>query len=196
MLFEEYGRTIIAVIVAVAVFALLLVRLDFFGVLGSVADVNTDISHSQGESALKEVVNRDKPVADFSGVDLHVYNNRVFQPLKNVVFTDADNAVLGEENVVVTSILYCDGEGTATELIGYYNTTDKIVILNPAHYSSSHTICSASEFSTDGSGNLVIADEASRNCPGVVTVTYMATDDEEQVTVEQLTFVIDGKPAS
>lgn len=196
MLFEEYGRTVIVVIAAVAVLALLLIRLDFFGALGTVVDVNTDLSHSQGESALNEVVNRAKPTANFSGVDLHIYNNQVFQPLKNVRFFDADDRLLVGDNVVVTSILHCDSEGNTTELIGHYNTSKKIVVLNPAHYSDAHKTCSESEFSSDESGHLLINAEEFTNCPGVVTVTYMATDAEARVTVKQLTFVIDGKPAS
>ena len=196
VLFEEYGRTIIAVIVVVAVLALLIIRLDFFGVLGSVADVNSGISHSQGESALRDVVNRDKPKADFSGVDLHIYNNCGFQPLRNVVFTDAEGATISHDDVIVTSILYCDAEGNPTELVDYYNAEDKIIILNPTHYSSSHTECAMSEFSIDKNNNPVIDDEETRNSPGVVTVTYRATDNEAQVTVAQLTFVIDDKPAT
>ena len=196
ILFEEYGKTIIVVIAIVAMFALLFIRLDFFGILGSVADVNTEISHSQGEDSLNTVINREKPLADFSAVDLHMYNNLVFQPLKGVVFTDAEKEIISDENIVVTSILYCDSSGKTTELIENYNDADDIIILNHSHYSNSHAKCTLSEVTTNNDGRLVIAEENTRNNPGVVTVTYMATDKEAQVTVEQLTFVIDGKSVS
>ena len=189
-LFEEYGGIMIAALAVILVLSLLFVRLDIIGVLRTVADIDTDVAHQQGQGALYDVVNRTKPVAVFTGVDLHIYKNQVFQPLKGVVFKDAEG---GNADVVITSILYCNADGVSTELIGFYNSAEDIVVLNPGHYSDAHGPCAETEFSIGDTGALLIGDGGEQNLPGLVTVTYKATDRERQVTVEKLTFVIDGK---
>lgn len=192
-LFEEYGRTALVIIAVAAVLTLVFVRLDLFGVMGSVADVNSGVSHDQSESALNQVLGREKPKADFSGVDLHIYSNHVFQPLKGVKFTDANGATVTK--VYVTSIAFYDTEGNKTEYVDRYNKDDDVVVLNASHYDDTHGHCAASEFAANGAGKLVVAAGAERNLPGVVTVTYIAIDGENQVTTEHLTFVIDSKKA-
>lgn len=188
-IFEEYGKMIVAVIAAIAVLALLFGGNKFFGLLGSSLDVNTEVSYNQGENALGSVITREKPRGNFDGVNLHLYKNAAFRPLHGVKFSDVNGNTV---NGVVTSILYYDSEGNKTELIDYYNSDEDVIILNPGHYSSSHLECNVSEFTASG-GDFIIIDDASQNCPGVVIVTYAATDSENQVTVEQLTFVIDNK---
>lgn len=194
ILFEEYGRTLLVAFAVLCVFAIFFVRYDGIHALGAIANVNTTISHSEGQNALRSVAGtgegvREKPAVDFSRVNTHLYRNWVFKPLYGVVFYDANGFAV--DNVVVTSILHCDADGNVTEFVDYYNETDDCVVLNTAHYSNAHATCTASEFAAAG-GHLMIADTEDQNIPGAVTVTYMATDAEKQVTTQKLTFVVDG----
>ena len=189
-LLEEYGRGVIVAVAVVAVFACLFVGLDLRGFIGNVADVNTDISHEQGEGALDHIVNvREKPAASFSGVDFRIYCNQAFRPKFGVVFTDADGVVV--DDVVITSILYIRADGTPMEFIDFYNKDLDVVVINPEHYADGHLPCTLSEF-TEKDGKWLMADGAVGNYTGFVTVTYQATDNENQVATVKKTFVVDA----
>lgn len=191
-IFEEYGRTVVVVVASLCVFALLFTGLHFFDVLGDAASVDSTISHEQGQGALNDVVSREKPTADFTGVSAHVYKNIVFRPLDGVVFKDADGVTI---EAVVTSIMYYDAAGVGTELVGYYNSDEDVIILNKSHYTGTHQKCAASEFSANGEGQLTARDEAAYHRPGKVIVTYKATDSENQVAVVRHVFIVDDKTA-
>ena len=192
-IFEEYGRTIITVVASIAILAFLFIRFDILGVLGAVTDVNTEISYSQGEAALRDVNSRVKPKANFDDVDLRVYTDCAFRPLTGVVFTDASDTEL---EVTVTSILYYGLDGNPIEFVDHFNSTDNVLIVNPAHYTDSHETCEAADFREDGEYLMVPDDaEENQNLAGIVTVSYKAIDSENQTTIEKLTFIIDSSRA-
>lgn len=195
ILFEEYGRAVLTAFAALVLLAIILIRYDIVGYIGDVADLDNKVQHSQSADALRDVVERAKPTANFENVELRIYKNHALQPLKNVVFERIENGVVVEtvSNVEVISILYCDSEGNTTEMIRHYNKEDKVIVLNPAHYSEEHKQCSDSEFTKDSNGHFCIPDGALMNSPGVVTVTYTAMDSEGQLTTASLTFAVDAR---
>ena len=184
-IFEEYGKSIVIVIVSAILFVTIFSGLNLLGVLGNEADIETDISHIEGEGALKDITDRAKPsiyIPDEMSDSLIIYRNIAFQPLKNIVCKDADGATLSP---TITSILFKDHEGNKTEFISNYNSTADIVILNFSHYKDTHKLCSADE--------LNISNEADYHNCGTVIVTYKATDSYNITTVKSIAFVIDNK---
>lgn len=186
-IFEEYGRVILVVVVTVMLFGLLFARMDILGTLGRVANVDSGLSHQQAATALGHVVERQKPRLEMDDdVSLRLYRNSVFRPLEGITFIDADGAVVA--NVVVLSIKYCGPDGKLTEFIDHFNKDNNAIVLNMGHRTEGH-VCSVAVCSVDGK----ITNTSDYHLPGAVTVTYRATDMENQVTVETVTFVIDGK---
>ena len=204
MIFGEYGKVAVAVVASILLLVLLFVRLDFLGALGAVVGIDNDISHSQGQAAFEQVIEREKPTADFTNAEKRLCVNQAFQPLRGVVFADAEgnsNTTLNADgepavHVVVTSIVYSDSNGNPTELINYYNSTDDVIVLNAGHYSDGHDKCSLADFTEDSEGRLIIPSGTAQNLPGAITVTYKATDLENQVGLIRMMFLVDNQTLS
>lgn len=188
-IFEEYGRVIIAVLISACLIGIIFSGIKIIEVLGNEADIDAEISHSQGENALKEVSDRAKPnihVAD--PADLKIPRNKAFQPLALVSCEDSDGESI---TPVVIDILYIDGEGNRTELYKHYNSDDDILIVNKDHYIVGlHNKCSVSEFADD---QLIIPNTEDYNKPGTVVVTYTASDLYNVYATKKISFVIDNK---
>ena len=186
LIFEEYGKTIISIIVAAVVLGILFGSLNILGILGDHADVKSELSHKKSEEALKVVVERPKPVFIIENDEnLHISQTEPFCPATAVACYGVDREGLMTVPISpkVLSIVHIDGDGNKTEYIDYYNQEDDLIVLNISHYNDSHLVCSTGETLSPGDYNL----------PGTVVVEYGATDDFNVYSTEKISFVIDGK---
>lgn len=161
-IFEEYGKVIIAIIAIVALCATIFGGIQIYKVMGNEMNVDTDISHSKSEDAVKVVSNRVKPNIYISeSDDLHLFVNQVFKPVETVSCYDADGNAL---DVIVTSILFIDNsDGSQVELVGDYDkVNDKLDI---------PTVLTK---------------------PGVLAVTYKAIDSYNVTASKTISYVVDA----
>ena len=124
-IFEEYGKTILAVIVAVALLGCILGGSYFIKTMRDEMDVNNNVSYSKSDEALESLLNRPKPtieVSDTSLLRLHV--NETFSPVASVTCTDVDGNALVP---TVVSIVFIDStNGTRTEFIEKYDSDNDV----------------------------------------------------------------------
>lgn len=160
-IFEEYGQTILVIIVAIALLGTIFGGIRFFGVMRDEMDVDAKVSYVKSESALEDFTERAKPNIDVVDTDsLHLYTNEIFKPLASVKCADADGNALVP---TVVDITFIDGsDGSKTEYTGSYNeTTDEFDI---------PTVIGKT---------------------GTLAVTYKVKDSYNVITKKTISFVID-----
>ncbi len=165
-IFEEYGKVILAIIVAVALLALIFGGVQLFKVMGDEVNVETSLNHSDSADAVKEVSIRTAPEIDVSYPYLHLYVGQVFKPVTNATCRDAVGSPLTPK---VTSMVFIDSEGNKTELLEFYNAESDELDL------------SSSE----------LPEEVKQ--PGMISVTFRAVDSYNIVGIRTLSYVVDGE---
>ncbi len=186
LIFEEYGKTIIAIVVAAAVLGIIFGGVNLLGVLGDQADVKSELSHKKSEEALKVVSERPKPVFIIENDEnLRISQTKLFCPAGAVACygVDEDGGMTVPITPEILSIIHIDGRGNKTEFIDNYNQEEDLVVLNASHYNASHLVCSTGETLSPGNYNLT----------GTVVVEYRATDDFNVYSTEKISFVVDVK---
>ncbi len=95
LIFEEYGKVIISIIVAVIVLSVVFVGINIFSVFRNEADIKTEFHHQSDEEALNILSQRAKPhiqVADSK--DLRFSKGSEFNPMSVIEVTNADNTLV------------------------------------------------------------------------------------------------------
>lgn len=161
-IFEEYGQTILVIIVGVALLGCVLGGIKIFDVMNKEMDVNADTSYVKTEEALDAFSTRAKPeIAVVNAEMLHLQVDEVFKPVAAVKCTDADGNTL---TPTVISIIFVDGvDGSQTELIEHYNSsTDELDV---------PTVIGKT---------------------GALSVVYKTTDEHNLVSKKTISFVLDA----
>ena len=164
-IFEEYGKVIIAVFVAIALLGIIFGGIHIYKVMGDTANVETVFNHTDSEKAIDYVSKRTAPTISVPADGLlHLYTNQVFKPLRTIKCWDAEGVELTAE---VVSIVFIDNElNSKTELINYYD-------------GNSNTLDLASlpeEFNKTGS----------------IAVTFRAVDNYNIVAIRTISYVVDA----
>ena len=150
LIFEEYGKVIISVIVAIIVFGVIFSGIELVSVMRNEADLKTEFHHNTDEEALSVVTGRSKPdIEVVNSTALKLSKGSKFNPLISVNVTNADNTVVSyksdgsivavymekvSDDVIKTvtwgsdgTISALDGEGNA---ISPVSEADKTVPIN------------------------------------------------------------------
>lgn len=150
LIFEEYGKVIISVIVAIIVFGVIFSGIELVSVMRNEADIKTEFHHNTDEEALSVVTGRSKPnIEVVNSTALKLSKGSKFNPLTSVDVTNADNTVVsyksdgsivavymekGSDDVIKTvtwgsdgTISVLDGEGNS---ISPVSEADKTVPIN------------------------------------------------------------------
>lgn len=160
-IFEEYGQTILAIIVGVALLGFILGGAKFYQMMNEAMDTDTDTVHTGTDEALKWFSEREKPKISIASADkLRLYADEVFKPAAAVKCVDADGETLDAE---VVDIVFVDGiDGSQVEVYEHYDSeTDTLDI--PSAIGKT----------------------------GALTVTYKTTDKNKLVAKKTISFVVD-----
>lgn len=161
--FEEYGKTILAIIAVAFLFAFIFGGVQLYKVLGDAANVKTKLNHSQSEQAVLDASNRNAPVItvpDTAKLHLYVDQDQAFKPIETVSCVDAEgNAIVP----TVTSIVFIDKDGVRTEHIDDFDKD-------------------TGEFDV----------RAVINQTGALAVTFSVVDSYNVVSVKTISYVIDA----
>lgn len=162
MIFEEYGRTIIAVLAVVLLLAFIIGGLVLFKTMGTGVNVDGDLQHSQSEEALRIVSEREAPeISVPDTARLHLYLDQVeFKPKDAVACTDAEG---GAVETTVTNIVLITEDGAHIALMDKYNKETDVLNIKE---------------SIDQTGALV--------------VTFRAVDSYSVAAVKEVSFVVDA----
>lgn len=118
-IFEEYGKVILAIIAVALLLGLIFGGIHLYEVLGKGADAGTVFNHSESEEAVKQAADRNAPTISIADTDdLHLYVDRVFNPVATVSCVDNDGVAVA---VSVTSMVFTDATGTQKEVVGSYD---------------------------------------------------------------------------
>lgn len=174
-IFEEYGKVIIAIFVVVSLLGIIFGGIHIYKVMGEPVNVETVFNHSGSEEAVGKVSQRSAPTISIPSTNaLHVYTNKIFDPVNTVKCWDAEGVTLTPE---ITSILFVYGENQREELIEYYKSEE---------YGGINKIDLSllpNELKTTGSLTVKFKVVDSYNIVALKTISY-AVDSDEALYVE------------
>ena len=162
MIFEEYGRLILAIIAVVSVLCFVLGGLMLFKNMGKGVDGGENLNHLDSEAAVQDFYERGTPVIsipDASKLHLHLGRAEAFKPNDTVACVDKDGAAV---ETSVNSISFVYEDGAVTLLTDKYNRdTDEFFL----------------------PGNV--------DQPGVLVVTFKAMDRYNVSVTKSVSYVVD-----
>lgn len=119
LIFEEYGKVIISVIVAVIVLLVVFSGVGLISVIRNEADLKTEFHHQSDEEALSKVSQRSKPDISVINSDaLKFSKGSEFNPKTSVKVTNADNTVVSYTSDGSTVAVYrAEGSGEVIKTV-------------------------------------------------------------------------------
>ena len=188
LIFEEYGKVIISITVAIIVFLVVFSGVELMSVIKNKADLKTEFYHDTDEKALEVVSKRSKPeIVVANSALLKVSKGSEFNPKASIKVTNADNTV-----VSYTS------EGST---IAVYKKDGSEEVLKTVIWGSNGTVSAV-----DSNGNTITLDsEADKTVPiklvinKIEVVTYKTDDatgeyllDNEGKRIQESIDITDG----